>query len=91
VPIPGRPPSLIHRPSGCHFHPRCAYALPSHSTIDPSLTDVGADPGHRAACLLDAAQREAAWAQLRAGGTPEQARAAAGIAEVAVPVVEVAG
>jgi peptide/nickel transport system ATP-binding protein len=86
VPIPGRPPSLIHRPSGCHFHPRCAYALPSHSTIDPSLTDVGADPGHRAACLLDTAQREAAWAQLRAGGTPEQARAAAGIAEIAVPV-----
>jgi oligopeptide/dipeptide ABC transporter ATP-binding protein len=35
LPIPGRPPSLIRRPTGCHFHPRCAYALPSHSTIDP--------------------------------------------------------
>ena len=23
VPIPGTPPSLIHRPSGCHFHPAC--------------------------------------------------------------------
>ncbi|MBV9364936.1 MAG: ABC transporter ATP-binding protein, partial [Solirubrobacterales bacterium] len=23
VPISGRPPSLIRRPSGCHFHPRC--------------------------------------------------------------------
>ena len=25
VPISGRPPSLINRPSGCHFHPRCPY------------------------------------------------------------------
>ena len=87
VPIPGRPPSLIRRPSGCHFHPRCAYALPDHATIDPELVDVGPD-GHRAACLLDAAQRAAAWAALSGGGTPEQAREAAGIAEVAVPVAE---
>jgi peptide/nickel transport system ATP-binding protein len=90
VPIPGRPPSMIQRPSGCHFHPRCAYALPSHSTIDPKLADVGPD-GHRAACLLDAAQRAAAWAALSGGGTPEQAREAAGIADVAVPAAEVAG
>ena len=91
VPIPGRPPSLIHRPSGCHFHPRCAYALPSHATIDPQLTDVAGAPGHRAACLLDAAQREAAWDELRAGGTPAQAREAAGIAETAMAASEVAG
>jgi len=87
VPIPGRPPSLIRRPTGCHFHPRCAYALPDHSTIDPQLADVDGS-GHRAACLLNAAQREAAWAALKGGGTPEQAREAAGIAEVAVPVAE---
>jgi peptide/nickel transport system ATP-binding protein len=90
VPIPGRPPSLIRRPSGCHFHPRCAYALPSHATIDPPLVDAGA-PGHVAACLLDAAQRQGAWAELRAGGTPEQARIAAGIEEIAVEPTEVAG
>ena len=90
VPIPGRPPSLIRRPSGCHFHPRCAYALPSHATIDPPLVDAGA-PGHVAACLLVAAQREAAWAALRAGGTPEQARIAAGIEDEAVQPTEVAG
>jgi len=91
VPIPGRPPSLIRRPSGCHFHPRCAYALPSHATIDPGLVEAGG-PGHLAACLLDRAQREAAWAELRAGGTPEQARAAAGIEEEAVVApTEVAG
>jgi peptide/nickel transport system ATP-binding protein len=86
LPIPGRPPSLIRRPSGCHFHPRCAYALPSHSTLDPALVDVDGDGGHRAACLLDQAQRQAAWTALKSGGTPEQAREAAGIAEIAVPV-----
>jgi oligopeptide/dipeptide ABC transporter ATP-binding protein len=26
VPIPGSPPSLINPPSGCRFHPRCAFA-----------------------------------------------------------------
>ena len=26
VPITGSPPSLIHRPSGCAFHPRCRFA-----------------------------------------------------------------
>src|SRR5664280_3602435 len=35
VPIPGTPPSLIRRPSGCHFHPRCPYSQPSHERIDP--------------------------------------------------------
>ena len=34
VPIAGRPPSLINRPSGCHFHPRCPYALDAHKRID---------------------------------------------------------
>ena len=40
VPIPGTPPSLIRPPSGCHFHPRCAYAQPDHSRIDPALEPV---------------------------------------------------
>ncbi|MGA2008617.1 MAG: ABC transporter ATP-binding protein [Solirubrobacteraceae bacterium] len=90
LPIPGRPPSMIRRPTGCFFHPRCAYALPSHSTIDPPLSDVGLEGGgdHRAACLLDAAQRQAAWAALKGGGTPEQARVAAGIEQDVVPVAE---
>src|SRR5215210_9343704 len=34
VPIPGRPPSLINRPSGCSFHPRCPYVRESHTRID---------------------------------------------------------
>jgi oligopeptide/dipeptide ABC transporter ATP-binding protein len=27
LPIPGAPPSLITKPSGCAFHPRCSFAL----------------------------------------------------------------
>ena len=36
VPIEGRPPSLITRPSGCAFHPRCPFVRESHKRIDPS-------------------------------------------------------
>jgi peptide/nickel transport system ATP-binding protein len=74
VPIPGRPPSLIQRPSGCHFHPRCPYVREAHTRIDPSLDPVPEDPGHRARCLLPTATRRALWAQLRAGADPEQAK-----------------
>jgi peptide/nickel transport system ATP-binding protein len=91
VPIPGRPPSLIHRPSGCHFHPRCAYALPSHATIDPPLVAVEGETAHLAACLLSPAQREAAWGELRAGRSPALAREAAGIAAQVMTVAEVPG
>ena len=91
TPIPGRPPSLIRRPSGCHFHPRCAYSLPDHSVTDPALVALAEDPGHRVACLLDPAQRAAAWQALRAGGTIDTARAAAGISAEETLTEEVAG
>jgi peptide/nickel transport system ATP-binding protein len=79
VPIPGTPPSLINRPSGCHFHPRCFYAQPDHSRIDPQLTPVPGEPTHHVACLLEAEVRRRVWAELRAGRTPEDAIAAAGL------------
>ena len=78
VPIPGRPPSLINRPSGCHFHPRCPYVRPEHTRIDPSLQPLEGEPDHWVACLLDAGTRARLWAELQAGRTPEQAAAAAG-------------
>jgi len=81
VPIPGTPPSLIQRPSGCHFHPRCPYAQPSHSRIDPQLVPIGDQPGHAVACLLELDVRRALWAQLRAGRLPEEALAAVGVPE----------
>ncbi|HEY3959844.1 MAG TPA: ABC transporter ATP-binding protein [Solirubrobacteraceae bacterium] len=82
-PIPGSPPSLIERPSGCHFHPRCPYAQPDHARIDPRLEPVPGEPDHRVACLLEPPLRHDLWAQLRAGGTAAQALSAttAGVPE----------
>ncbi len=50
--IGGTPPSLVHRPSGCHFHPRCPYAQPLHAEIDPQLQALQEHPEHQVACLL---------------------------------------
>jgi len=53
VPIRGAPPSLIHVPAGCPFHPRCDYArLPTPcSTVVPEFDPVpGKNPDHRSAC-----------------------------------------
>jgi peptide/nickel transport system ATP-binding protein len=70
APIPGSPPSLIDPPSGCHFHPRCAYAQPEHARIDPGLEPVQGEPSHQVACLLAAGERRRIWADLQAGRTP---------------------
>jgi peptide/nickel transport system ATP-binding protein len=78
VPIPGTPPSLINPPSGCHFHPRCAYAQPDHARIDPALEPVPDEPNHYAACLLEAEVRQRLWEELSAGKTPEEALAEVG-------------
>jgi peptide/nickel transport system ATP-binding protein len=53
--IPGSPPDLRHRPTGCAFHPRCARAMPSCRTTPPVLgpTRVPEDrPDRLVACLL---------------------------------------
>ena len=83
VPIPGTPPSLIRPPSGCHFHPRCAYALPDHSRIDPALEPVPGDPGHYVACLLEPEVRRKLWAELQEGRHPHEAIEEAGLDEAA--------
>jgi peptide/nickel transport system ATP-binding protein len=51
--IPGQPPSLLHPPSGCRFHPRCSYVMPVCREVDPELAPVPSDPGHLQACHLD--------------------------------------
>ena len=48
--LPGEVPSPINPPSGCHFHPRCAFAMPRCSEEDPRDTAQGAD--HIVACHL---------------------------------------
>ena len=79
IPIPGTPPSLINPPSGCHFHPRCPYAQPEHTRIDPALEPVPDAPAHHAACLLEPELRRRLWHELSAGHTPEQALAEVGL------------
>jgi peptide/nickel transport system ATP-binding protein len=74
VPIAGRPPSLINRPSGCHFHPRCPYVLDDHKRVDPQLESVPGEQGHEVACLLAADVRTRIWKGLQAGETPVQLR-----------------
>ncbi len=75
VPIPGSPPSLIRPPSGCHFHPRCAYSQPEHARIDPTLEPIPGEPDHYVACLLEPDERKRLWAELQAGRFPERALA----------------
>jgi peptide/nickel transport system ATP-binding protein len=60
--IPGQPPSLLNPPSGCRFHPRCAYAMPICREREPILEGAAADPTPEQACHLDEATkaREAA-------------------------------
>jgi peptide/nickel transport system ATP-binding protein len=70
VPIPGRPPSLINRPSGCFFHPRCPYVQDEHRRIDPKLEPVPGEPGHEVACLLEPAARAQTWRALQSGQQP---------------------
>jgi peptide/nickel transport system ATP-binding protein len=52
TPIPGLPPSLIHPPSGCPFHPRCRHAFRPCSRDEPPLVAVDGDAGHLSACWL---------------------------------------
>jgi peptide/nickel transport system ATP-binding protein len=48
----GEPPSLIHTPPGCRFHPRCPMAMPRCKTDLPVAFEIGDRPGHWAACWL---------------------------------------
>jgi peptide/nickel transport system ATP-binding protein len=56
--IPGQPPSLADLPSGCRFHPRCAYAERACRTERPPLVEP--DRGHATACRRWRILRDAA-------------------------------
>jgi peptide/nickel transport system ATP-binding protein len=48
--IDGRPPDLVHRPSGCPFSPRCSYATDQcHAEAPPLIADPD-EPDHFYAC-----------------------------------------
>lgn len=46
----GDVPSPINPPSGCHFHPRCQFAMKECSQLEPSSKSV--EPGHMVTCHL---------------------------------------
>ena len=48
--LSGEVPSALNPPSGCHFHPRCPFAMPRCSGQEPRLVEVSA--GHQVACYL---------------------------------------
>jgi len=48
--IPGLPPSLLNKPQGCPFRPRCPFAMPRCEEEEPVLTEVR--PGRWVSCHL---------------------------------------
>jgi peptide/nickel transport system ATP-binding protein len=64
IPVKGTPPSLIRVPSGCPFHPRCAFAeLTGGASVSevPELRETA--PGHLSACHLTVRQRRQIWTE----------------------------
>ncbi|MER5623176.1 ABC transporter ATP-binding protein [Streptosporangium sp. NPDC002544] len=62
MPIKGTPPSLINVPTGCAFHPRCAYADRTggkSNTEVPELLE--SDGGHLVRCHLPYEVRRDIW------------------------------
>jgi len=47
----GEIPSAIDPPAGCHFHPRCPFAVEKCKEARPPLREIA--PGHLSACILD--------------------------------------
>jgi oligopeptide transport system ATP-binding protein len=48
--LTGEVPSLSNPPTGCRFHPRCAYQMSKCAQAEPPLEDI--DRGHYVACFL---------------------------------------
>jgi oligopeptide/dipeptide ABC transporter ATP-binding protein len=46
----GEIPSPLNPPSGCHFHPRCPFAMPECAREEPQLRELA--PGHHVSCHL---------------------------------------
>jgi len=50
LPFEGEPPSPLSPPNGCHFHPRCPWAIAQCRATSPALRALSAD--HKVACHL---------------------------------------
>jgi oligopeptide transport system ATP-binding protein len=65
--LKGDVPSPVNPPAGCHFHPRCPYAVEACRRVDPPLAEVR--PGHYAACIRISPE-EPDIDRVRPGATP---------------------
>jgi peptide/nickel transport system ATP-binding protein len=84
-PIPGSPPSLLNPPSGCRFHPRCAFAdnVPGGRCSKESPV-LGVLNGRGSACHLTPEQKKELFAEHVAGSVhPAGAAGAVGTAGAA--------
>jgi peptide/nickel transport system ATP-binding protein len=64
IPIEGSPPSLIHVPPGCPFHPRCPHRFEPCDKERPAFVDRGG--GHSEACHLSAEEKKRLWVEREA-------------------------
>jgi peptide/nickel transport system ATP-binding protein len=71
VQIRGQPPSLLHPPRGCRFHPRCPYVMGICKTVEPELLPAGDERDHVQACHLDVATKDREAAKVLAGTMAE--------------------
>ena len=67
IPIEGSPPSLISKPPGCAFHPRCPHRFEPCDKEIPELVDRGG--GHPDACHLPVEDKRRLWAEREARRT----------------------
>jgi peptide/nickel transport system ATP-binding protein len=67
VQIPGQPPSLLRPPSGCRFHPRCAYVMSVCKQVEPDLDPIEGDSTHLQRCHLDQTTKDREAQKVRAG------------------------
>jgi peptide/nickel transport system ATP-binding protein len=51
APVKGEIPSPLNPPPGCHFHPRCPYAMEPCRQEQPVFREIA--PGHFSACILN--------------------------------------
>jgi len=65
--IPGRPPDLVHLPTGCRFAARCAYVQDRCLEEQPPLRP-GATPGHEFRCWFPVGTPEGQAARARNQG-----------------------
>ncbi len=61
LPIEGSPPSLINKPKGCPFHPRCPHRFEKCDKEMPELIDRGG--GHPDACFLSLEDKHRLWSE----------------------------